>query len=602
MMRALMIALVSIAVSTQQPQRDTASTTPVRNGTASVNGIVTLGDEARTPVRRAVVTMLASDGVETRSAVSDDEGRFTIGGLRAGRYTLSALKPAHLTQAYGARRPGRPGTALVIAEGQSMRDVQVILPRGAVLAGRLTTEAGEPLSNTQVVAIPLRLAAAGGAAAAAQDFRTDDRGEYRIYGLAPDSYLVAALPSFGRGGEVQRRSAEELDLVMRKLQERSTPAPGQPAGTRSEAPETVPKTGYAPTYFPGTAVAADATPITAASGDIKDGLSFTVSLVPMATIKGTVIGVDGAPTQAVKLSLEPIAPPMPNSVLRTPRLIHATALSKGEFAITGVSPGRYRLRARAGGVTLRPDGTPAALNLAAQTQWALSDLTITGSDITGVTLVLRPGRTFGGALVAEGAAAPASWKGTMVAIQPNALGGTAFISTRQFSVGDDGRFSVEGIEPNDYEIRVTLPPTVASAGWTIASVRHQGRDLRDAAVTFADGSLEGVEVVLTTAVTELSGRLTSESGTPATDYYVVAFPADRGLWHPASPRVRIMRPAADGLFSTRDLPAGAYRIAALTDVEDDEPRRREFLESIYDAAIPVTVKAGTSTKQDIRIK
>ena len=120
-------------------------------------------------------------------------------------------------------------------------------------------------------------------------------------------------------------------------------------------------------------------------------------------------------------------------------------------------------------------------------------------------------------------------------------------------------------------------------------------------MTFADGSLDGVEVVLTTAVTELAGRLTSESGTPATDYYIVAFPADRALWHPASPRVRIMRPAADGSF-TRDLPPGTYRIAALTDVEDDEPRRREFLESVHDAAIPVTVKAATSTKQDIRIK
>ena len=41
-----------------------------------------------------------------------------------------------------------------------------------------------------------------------------------------------------------------------------------------------------------------------------------------------------------------------------------------------------------------------------------------------------------------------------------------------------------------------------------------------------------------------------------------------------------MRPATDGEFSIRDLPSGAYRLAALTDVDEDDPKRREFLESI----------------------
>jgi hypothetical protein len=156
--------------------------------------------------------------------------------------------------------------------------------------------------------------------------------------------------------------------------------------------------------------------------------------------------------------------------------------------------------------------------------------------------------------------------------------------------------------PHDYEVRVTLPSALAGSGWTLASIRHGGRDLRDAPLTFADGSIEGAEIVLTNVVTELAGRLTTESGSPAVDYFIVAFPDDRALWHPASPRIRVMRPAADGAFSTRDLPAGVYRLAALIDVEDDEPRRREFLEAIYDTGVRVTVEAGKRTVQEPRIK
>ncbi len=157
-----------------------------------------------------------------------------------------------------------------------------------------------------------------------------------------------------------------------------------------------------------------------------------------------------------------------------------------------------------------------------------------------------------------------------------------------------------GLEPFDYEIRVTMPPAIVSAGWHVESVRSANRDLRDAPLTF-DGSREGVEIRLTTMVTELSGRLTTESGAPATDYFIVAFPADRTLWHPTSPRVRVLRPAVDGTFGTKDLPAGTYRLAVLTDVEDHESRQQSFLESIYDASIPISLTAGQTTRQELRV-
>ena len=590
----------ALTVVAQQPPRDNAAATSIRIGTASVSGVVSLGDEARTPVRRAVVTMLSSDGVETRSTVSDDQGRFAIGGLPAGRYTLRAMKPAHLTMAYGARRPGRLGTSLALTDGQSMRDLRVSLPRGAVLAGRLTLENGEPLANTAVTAIPARLATAGGfSPAPPREFRTDDRGEFRIYGLMPDTYLVAALPPLG-GREIQRRSDEEFDAIVRALQQPGTAQAGQRAAALPTDP--IPagaKIGYAPTYFPGTPIVGEAAPIAVRAGEVREGLGFTISRLPLATISGTVIGLNGEPVPTARVSVESEGPPLPRDVTAGFQPRTSTPNARGEFSIAGIPPGRYRVRAHAPGVITR-DGERLP-----QTEWALTDVTVGGVDVSGVTLNLQPGRLFSGTLSA--ASPPASWSGAMVTLLPTmgnpgiVLNGlAATVATRQAPVSADGRFTVTGLVPYDYEMRVTLP--TALAGWMVESIGQRGRDLRDAPLTFVDGSLEGVAIVLTTSVTELAGRLTSESGVPATDYFLVAFPEDRTLWHPASPRIRVVRPAVDGAFSIRDLPAGAYRLAMLADVEDDEPKRREFLESIYDTGVRVTVEAGRRTIQELRIK
>ena len=57
---------------------------PTRVGSASVAGLVTLGDEAQTPVRRAVITVASSDGLQTASAITDDEGRFEPREVKVG--------------------------------------------------------------------------------------------------------------------------------------------------------------------------------------------------------------------------------------------------------------------------------------------------------------------------------------------------------------------------------------------------------------------------------------------------------------------------------------------------------------------------------------
>ena len=99
--------------------------------------------------------------------------------------------------------PGRgPGVPVAVADGQKV-DVAIRLLPGAVITGVITDGRGTPAPGVTVAAVETRLS--GGTPPAPMRVVTDDRGVYRIFGLAPGEYLVSALPQLGpasasRGG------------------------------------------------------------------------------------------------------------------------------------------------------------------------------------------------------------------------------------------------------------------------------------------------------------------------------------------------------------------------------------------------------------------
>ena len=597
-----LLVLTAATASAASQQRDSpAAPALAPAGTGLIAGTLTNAVGSTTPVRRAVVSLIASDGLTGRSVVTDDKGIFSFRSLPAGRYTLTAQKPAHLKNSYGAKRPGRPGSSIVLTAGQQLTSLTFALPPGGVIAGTLRLESGEPLTNTQVLAIPASQATAGGRYIGPADFVSDDQGAFRIFGLAPGSYLLAALPAVGRG-EVEARTEAQYDAIARQVS-LTAGRIGMPAAAPPE--ETPDLRGYAPTYFPGTPVVTNAVPITVEAGDVKDGIDIPITMFRMSTVSGTVLGTDGRPSQAVQLSAEPVGPPLPLTSSLSLRANRPDA--QGRFTITNMPPGSYRISARAGGVTLGPDGATMSVSGDAQTEWAMADVQVSGENVEGVSLILQPGLAFGGQVVGENAP-PEGLKGARITIQPVGVSGQVVLNgsplsgtpVRSAPVQANGQFTVGGIQPGLYEVSLRLPGLGAT--WAIRSIVAGGRELRDAPLTFDQGGISGATITLTNQRSEVAGTLSTASGIPATDYYIVIFSNDRTLWHPTSPRVRVVRPGADGAFSARDLPAGDYRIAALTDVEDDEWKSADFLASLMDVSLPVVVKDGSTTRQDVRIR
>jgi hypothetical protein len=338
-------------------------------------------------------------------------------------------------------------------------------------------------------------------------------------------------------------------------------------------------------------------------------VDISIAMIRMSTISGTVTGVDGQSAQAVRISTETIGPPLP----RTGMLAIGSSRpdADGRFDITNVPPGRYRITALGGGVTLNPDGSLRSVSSAEQTDWAVAEVRVSGDDVDGVTLRLQPGLTFSGTLAAAGSGAGLdSWEGAFVSIQPVGATGQDVIlngspltgvASRPAAVGQDGAFQVTGIRPGLYEVQLRLP-SAASGTWAVRSIIADGRDLRDSPLTFEQGSIDDATITLTDQRTAVTGSLSAADGTPASDYYVVVFAADPALWHPTSPRLQAVRPGDDGTFMVRDLPAGDYRIAALTDLDDDTWWSAAFLEQLLPASIAVVVRDGETTRQDIRIR
>jgi hypothetical protein len=79
------------------------------------------------------------------------------------------------------------------------------------------------------------------------------------------------------------------------------------------------------------------------------------------------------------------------------------------------------------------------------------------------------------------------------------------------------------------------------------------------------------------------------------------FPDDRRLWLPDSRRIRTVKTATDGTFAANDLPAGTYKLGALTTPFNPAIIDAQLLDALSAAAVPFALAAGERKVVNIRI-
>jgi hypothetical protein len=606
--RAASLAIALLAVAAAHGQVRDRPMTPA--ATATIRGRVVVDDDG-TPVRHATVIVskppaMVRSGLESSNgpwtATTADDGSFVVRDIAPGAVAIRASKGGFVPGEYRAPRPGRPGASASL-DGGSVLDVVLRLGRGAVLAGSIRDAAGAPLEGVSVLAISasssadeLRLQLEPAQVRALLDGRrwdavTDDRGEFRVYGLPAGDYHVMAMPESGSAGRgVARRSSSEVDEILSRLRLR------MPAIARGETPPPVdaaPVRTYslAPIYYPGTPVRSDAAPLTLATGEERAGLDFVVGIVPMTTIEGTLVTPAGGPPEAAQVIV--VAEDVPFASGTSPIRTRAPDVD-GRFVYSNVPPGRVRVVARARGYLFGAEIVAAG-----------------DAPVVPVTIRLQPGSRVRGRVVVDPSGARERLSPLRIRVglapvdAPASLGtvvGGAFVKRTEVGPGPDGTFEFEHLGSGRYRLSVALSKTSGS-GWWLRSATLPGRgDVLDALDLALGDDVTDLVLTVTDRPSSLAGTLRTPAGLPASDYSIVVFPADPSLWSRRSRRVRAGRLDERGAFQFDELAGGAYLLAALTDVEPEAWHRPEFLAALRPAAVPVVVVDGQRTVQTLQVR
>jgi hypothetical protein len=523
---ALVVSLLAaIIVSAQTPVQ---STLPA---TASISGQIKIGEA---PARGVSVALTSADrrpdaqsNAQAR-VTTDADGRYKFANLAAGDYRVTVLSPGYIV--FGNSELVRSGQQITLKDGEAIERIDFTMTRGGVITGKVTSNTNRPL-----IGEPITITAIDEAGKQVQvnapegvSFRTDDRGNYRVYGLPPGKYLVSA----GRGN-----------------------AQGGPPGLAANRT-------YQRTFHPEASEESNAVPITVEAG--KEVTEVDIRMIAIETFAAVGRVVEAETGKAVAGVLIGHSIVRNNGgrggaqMLQMGGATDGLSGAEGEFRIEGLARGKYSV------YVVQDAQNPLMTEYYSEP----ATFEITTTDASGLEIKLQRGASINGQIVLEGATNAGVLANLRVnaSVRSNAGGAGGGRGSNPAFVMSDGVFRIAGLAPGRVSLNVSEANNPSPfSGLQILRIEKDGAELQSGLEVKAGEQVIGVRIVAAYGTSSIRGVVKVEGGTLTQGMRLMVMARRTDGAGSSGGRGGGMMPAqvdAQGQFQIERLVAGTYEVTA----------------------------------------
>jgi hypothetical protein len=327
------------------------------------------------------------------------------------------------------------------------------------------------------------------------------------------------------------------------------------------------------------------------------GVDFTIAEVRSVNVRGRVIiGSTGKPPRGAQVTIIS----RPGAVAAGVSQRSAAVLPDGSFDFSGVAPGSYEVAAimnGPGNVRNLPDGTvqvfPGMSVLGPLT--ARVPIEVGSAAINDLTLVLQPGVSVSGRLIIDGVQRVERPANMRVDLRPEPPTVGPNFAPNGGPVGEDGAFTVTGVNPGMYRVTVNVLPEKSY----LKAARMAGVDVLNSALRIDGAPSDPLEIHIGLNPGSFDAAVENEKQGTVLHVTVVLVPDPARRHRPDAYRMALTD--ASGRVHLEGITPGDYKAFAWEDVEVSAWQDPDFLRIYEDRGKSVRISEGGTAFLDLRV-